>query len=215
MRAYGCSRGSVDRREAGENETEHRSRPTSELATRWCIAYASLVRSAVVLTVLAGLVISASAACSDPQPPPKTPQKEEGVPANSLSDARLHGEDEKSGASNDAKADPTQPYTTKVGEAPPPEATSPGAKPSTGKEPTGGGGKGAVSRSECDRVMDKYLELEIASNPQLKGVPPEVIEQAKQMAREKHGDAPCTATRAQYSCAMAASSTAAWQRCMK
>ena len=171
----------------------------------------------VVLTVLGSLVISASAACSDPQPPPKTPQKEAGVPANSLSDARLHGEDEKdekSGAAKDTKADPTQPYTQKVGEAPPPEATSPGAKPSTGgKEPTGG--KGVVSRSECDRVMDKYLELEIASNPQLKGVPPEVIEQAKQMAREKHGDAPCTATRTQYSCAMAASSTAAWQRCMK
>jgi hypothetical protein len=179
------------------------------------------VRCAVVLTVLAGLAISASAACNEPQPPPKTPQKDDGVPANSLSDARLHGDDEKS-TSGSEKADPTQPYTTKVGEAPlPPEPAGAagggaGAKPSPEKKPSGNESKGgAVSRSECDRVMDKYLELEIASNPQLKGVPPEVIEQAKQMAREKHGDAPCTATRAQYSCAMAASSTGAWQRCMK
>ncbi len=179
------------------------------------------MRFAVVLPVLAGFALLATAACSEPQPP-KTPQKEDGVPANSLSDARLHGDDEKKDEeTSESKPDPTQPYTTKVGEAPAPEpgsssgkGTASGAKPNGGKE-TSGGGKGVVSRSECDRVMDRYLELEIANNPQLKGVPPEVIEQAKQMAREKHGDAPCTATRAQYNCAMAASSTAAWQRCMK
>ena len=160
---------------------------------------------------LVGLV-----ACGESQPPPKTPQKEEGVPANSLSDARLHGEEDDDAAAREAKADPTQPYTTKVGEAPPPESNSDGStkgsKPGGAKE---SGGKGAVSKSECDRVMDKYLELEIAKNPQLQGVPPEVIEQAKQMARQQHGEAPCTATRAQYTCAMGATSTSAWQRCMK
>jgi hypothetical protein len=171
--------------------------------------------------VLLGITAASLAACGD-SPPPKTPQKEESVPANSLSDARLHGEDTNS--KNDAPSesstteDPTQPYTTKVGEAPtkageaPQPETAPAGKKAGARE---GGGKGAVSPSECDRVMDRYLELEIAANPQLKGVPPEVIEQAKQMAREKHGDAPCTATRAQYTCAMAAASTAAWQRCMK
>ena len=190
------------------------------------------MRCAVVLTVLAGLAIFASVGCNEAQPPPKTPPKEDGVPANSLSDARLHGEEEKSkdgtSGSGETKADPTQPYTTKVGEAPPSEPGSTGAgskagNGSTNKKPAGesskepsGGSKGpVVSRSECDRVMDRYLELEIAANPQLKGLPPDVIEQAKQMAREKHGEAPCTATRAQYTCAMAASSTAAWQRCMK
>lgn len=171
-----------------------------------------------MLTLLAGLVFSATAACNDPQPPPKTPQKDDGVPANSLSDARLHGEDETDGTG--PKADPTKPYTTKVGEAPPPEPAGGGgaagaAKPGSERRPSGGESKGAVSRSDCDRVMDRYLELEIASNPQLKGLPPEVIQQAKEMAREKHGDAPCTATPAQYSCAMAATSTGAWQRCMK
>jgi hypothetical protein len=184
------------------------------------IAYPSFVRCAVVHPVLVsfalGIAVAGIAACNDSQPPAKTPQKEEGVPANSLSDARLHGEGSKPKnepeSENDAN-DPTQPYTTKVGEAPPPEAGGSGKKPGT--KDNGGGGKGAVSKSECDRVMDRYIELEISANPQLKDVPPEVIEQAKQMTREKHGDAPCSATRAQYTCAMAATSTAAWQRCMK
>jgi hypothetical protein len=35
------------------------------------------------------------------------------------------------------------------------------------------------------------------------------------MAREQHGEAPCTATKAQYKCAMAATSVGAWQKCMK
>jgi hypothetical protein len=168
------------------------------------------------------------------QQEPKAPQKPsgDGVPANSLSDARLHGEEDpkdkqaRTAGGGETKEDPTKPMTTKMGEAPPPDPGSGPAAPAKGGKPAaggaaaatagnGGGGKGAVSKSECDRVMDKYLELEIAHNPQLKDVPPEVIEQAKQMAREKHGDAPCTATRAQYTCAMGASTTAAWQRCMK
>lgn len=182
------------------------------------------MRRAVDRLTLVAVLIGLSAslvglvACGDSQPPPKTPQKEEGVPANSLSDARLHGDEDDDAASRDTKADPTQPYTTKVGEAPPPESNGGGGGSSKGSKPGGSkdsGGKGAVSKSDCDRVMDKYLELEIAKNPQLQGVPPEIIEQAKQMAREKHGDAPCTATQAQYACAMAATSTSAWQRCMK
>ncbi|MBX3225174.1 MAG: hypothetical protein KF795_31950 [Labilithrix sp.] len=181
----------------------------------------AVVRPALV-AVFAALVSSA-VGCNDSQPPPKTPQqqKEDGVPANSLSDARLHGEEDDKAPAGPSKADPTEPYTTKVGDAPPAEpggGGGGGGGGKTGSKPSGGGGgggKGVVSRSECDQVMDRYLELEISKNPQLKDVPPEIIEQAKQMAREKHGDAPCTATRAQYTCAMAAGSTSAWQRCMK
>ena len=195
------------------------------------------MRLAVILPVLSSLlVMSVVSACGEPQPPPKTAQKDDGIPANSLSDARLHGEEEKpkagepSEAPGEPAADPTQPYTTKMGEAPDEPGAGGAGKSATkgaakggaakgggpgGGESSGTGGKGAVSRAECDRVMDRYLELEIAKNPQLKDVPPEVIEQAKQMARQKHGEAPCTATRSQYSCAMAASSTTAWQRCMK
>lgn len=160
------------------------------------------------------------------QEPPKTSAQAESVPANSLSDARLHGLEEGDpapAAPTDSTQDPTQPYTTKVGEASPsdPEASSSTASSSKRSAGSAGeakgatGGKGSVSKTQCDQVMDRYLELEIAKNPQLKDVPPEVIEQAKQMARQQHGEAPCTATRAQYACAMAATSTAAWQRCMK
>ncbi len=127
--------------------------------------------------------------------------------------------DREEARSKEQRDDPTMPYTTKVGEAPAGSTgTSAGKTGSTagsGRGGGGAGGKGAVSRAECDQVMDRYLELEISTNPQLKGVPPEVVEQAKQMARDKHGESPCTATRAQYACAMAATTTAAWQKCMK
>lgn len=164
-------------------------------------------------------------ACGEPEP--KSPQKHSGdVPANSLSDAQLHGTDGKS----DAPRDPSQPLITKVGETPiDPDALAPAPQPASGTggknaskpakpEPPaagGGGGKGAVSKADCDRAFDKYLNLELASNPQLKDLPPEVLAQVKEQGKQQHGEAPCTATRAQYNCAMSASTTAAWQKCMK
>ncbi len=155
-------------------------------------------------------------ACTD-RPPPKSTA--ENVPANSASDARLHGEEDPSdhaarqqAASRETHVDPSQPYVTKVGEArsPEPDDTPHDGSPSTAAET-----KKAVAKSDCDHMMDKYIELEIARNPKLQGVSPELIDQAKQMAREKHGAAPCTATSAQYRCAMAATSPAAWQKCVK
>lgn len=166
------------------------------------------MRSALV--VLVGLPILAS--CNNAEP--KTPKKSEEVPANSLDDAKLHDK-----GSSDDKKDPTQPLTMKVGDAPS-GSTEPAAASgsSGGQEKPGSGGKGGpngATKAECEKAMDKYLSLEISTNPQLKGVPPEVIEQAKQMAREQHGEAPCTATKAQYKCAMGATTVAAWQKCMK
>lgn len=190
-----------------------------------------MIRRITILSV-GFFVVAAAAGCTNEPPPKSPPPKQEGVPANSLSDARMNGEEdpkdrEKRAAAQTDHNDPTQPYTTKVGDAPSDPGSSAsssasgkgGAKGNGKADPTSAppasGGKGAVSKSECDRVMDKYIELEIARNPELKGVPPEVIDQAKQMAREKHGEAPCTATRAQYTCAMGATTTAAWQKCMK
>jgi len=165
------------------------------------------VRAAVV--VLACLPILASCSNSDP----KTPRKSDEVPANSLNDAKLH---EDAGPGEVSK-DRTQPLTTKVGETPldPSSLPSGGGGGGAAANPGGKPNPNAASKAECDKAMDKYLSLEIASNPQLKGVPPEIIEQAKQMAREQHGEAPCTATKAQYKCAMGAASVAAWQKCMK
>ena len=183
------------------------------------------MRAVVVpfLSLLVSFPILAS--CSNPEP--KTAKKSDEVPANSLDDAKLH--DAKK--DEDHSKDPTQPLTTKVGDSPGDAPSSGGSSGSGGSggassssssagssDSKSGGGKAnpnAASKAECDKAMDKYLSLEISSNPQLKGVPPEVIEQAKQMAREQHGEAPCTATKAQYKCAMAATTVPAWQKCMK
>jgi hypothetical protein len=173
-----------------------------------------------------------AAACGESRPPPQAAQRDDGVPANSLSDARLHGtETPEERAAREERRDPTQPYTTKLGQAPPsaagaaPKPLGSGTTAATDPDPSKPAAsssasakkedKTVVERSDCERMMDRYLELEIAKNAQLKDVPHEVIEQAKQMARQQHGEAPCTATRAQYTCAMAASSTSAWQRCLK
>ena len=164
---------------------------------------------------LVPLCFSVLASCSHPEP--HTSKKGDEVPANSLDDAKLHPKD----TGSDDQKDPTQPVTTKVGEGDTTGSTTATTSSSGGATATsssGGGGKpnpNAASKAECDKAMDKYLNLEMATNPQLKGVPPEVMEQAKQMAREQHGDAPCTATKAQYKCAMGATTTAAWQKCMK
>lgn len=161
-------------------------------------------------------VFSTSVACSESRPPAKNAQRD-AVPANSLSDARLHPS---SNEQVDAppQADPTQPYTTKVGDAQPPASAEPvgnAPKPlSKSEAKTTRDGKG-VSQSECERMMDRYVDLEIGTNPQLKGVPREVIEQAKQTARAQHGDIPCTATASQYACAMAAKTSDAWKRCLE
>jgi hypothetical protein len=144
-------------------------------------------------------ILVIASACSDP-PPAKSAAKVDTVPMDDHAEAPKTTDTPPTSSS-----DPSKPYTTKVGESSP-APTSASSSSSA---------KGAVSKSECDRVMDKYLELEIASNPQLKGVSPDIIEAAKQMARSQHGESPCTATRAQYNCAMAATSTVTWQKCMK
>jgi hypothetical protein len=59
------------------------------------------------------------------------------------------------------------------------------------------------------------------ADPRLAGIPPEMIaqfkEQALSEAQTKQGDVCATqdVTRAQYTCAMAATSVGAWQKCMK
>lgn len=185
----------------------HRSRRRRAVKLRIRLGKLAAVRRFSVLVLIG---IGALVACSDP--PPKTPKQGDQVPANSLDDDRLHGKDTKQPgpSDDDNQADPTQPLMTQVGDnsdgAPAPAAS--GSKPAPG-------GKGAVSKAECDKAFDKYLSLEIGSNPALKGATPDMIAQAKQMAKQQKGDEPCTATRAQYNCAMAATTTAAWQKCMK
>lgn len=136
-------------------------------------------------------------ACSS-EPPARAPQ--ETVPANSLDRSKLDAPpvDDPTLATDDPPAAAAVPTRVEVPE------------PTVAK-----GGKGKVSKADCNRVMDRYLELEMGTNPALAGLPPELVTQAKEQAKQQHGDTPCNATAAQYRCAMEATTTAAWQKCMK
>ena len=167
--------------------------------------------------------------------------KDDGVPANSASEQRLAMEGKPKPAPAQASDDVAQPLTTPVvadpsSAAPPtPVATENGTSGNVksgkgGKGPKGGAGAGGgggggsggkVSRAECKQTVDKYIDLTVGSDSRFEGIAPEMIaqlkEQALSQAQSQKGD-PCTTqevTREQYKCAMAASTTTAWQRCMK
>ena len=161
---------------------------------------------------------------NDPKPPPKT--SNETVAANSLSEERLKGNENPSAPKPvEKKDDPTQAVVTSVGSsggqpAQPEKGSGAGKKGGAEKDeppppPSGKGGGGKVGPAECERIWDKGLDLEISSNPALKGAGPEVAQMAKQMAAQKHGPPPCDATQKQYACAMAATTTARWKQCLK
>lgn len=188
-------------------------------------------RSSFLSPVL--LALFAVAACG-PQEVKHPYQADDKTPANSTSETRLSGDDPNKRKSTVTSAtkeeDPTQAQVNSVNDLPksddPPADTSgkdsgkstKGDKGEKGQskaeKPSKTGPK--VGKAECDKVMEKALELEIASKPELQGVDKkQLIAMAKQMGQDQHGAAPCDATRSQYNCAMAATSTAAWKRCMQ
>jgi hypothetical protein len=74
-----------------------------------------------------------------------------------------------------------------------------------------------VTKAECKKALEKYVDLAIAADPSLSGLPPDVIKQAFAQAASQSGD-PCAAdgvSRNQYKCAMKATTPDAWQACMK
>ena len=86
-----------------------------------------------------------------------------------------------------------------------------------GPEPTTPPATGVATQAECASLFDRYIDLEIGDNAKLAGIPPELIQQAKQQARAQSGD-PCAkekVSRAKYNCAIAARTTAVWRTCMK
>jgi hypothetical protein len=152
-------------------------------------------------------------------------QADDQTPANSVSETRLAGEDPNRPKAQVASAtrpeDPTSAPTSNVSEMPKSDdsasakepASKPG-KPEKGTKPSKTGPK--ISKAECDKAFEKAMELEIASKPELQGIDKkQLLAMAKQMGSEQHGAAPCEATKSQYSCAMAATSTAQWKRCME
>jgi hypothetical protein len=183
------------------------------------------VSRTLVLPLLALPLSALFAAACGPSEVRHPYQADDKTPANSVSETRLAGEDPnrpKAQVTSAQKEDPTQaPAPTNVNDMPKaedhPASKEPAPKPEKPEKagkPSKTGPK--ISKAECDKAFEKVMELEIASKPELQGIDKkQLLAMAKQMGAEKHGEAPCDATRSQYTCAMAATSTAQWKRCME
>ena len=193
------------------------------------------------LTVLATgipLLLVTLAACGGPEPKMMVAnKKDDGVAANSASEERLASEGKPKAAATGPASDPTQPYTTPVGGGDT-AAASGGAGAAGGGAAGASAGKGSgkkgdpkapppkstagkVSQAECKQLFDKYIDLTVGSDSRFEGMGADVIaqlkEQALAQAKQQKGD-PCSTeevSRSQYTCAMASTTTSAWQRCLK
>jgi hypothetical protein len=165
--------------------------------------------SRALLGTLAALAL-AFAGCGEASPPPRTPRAEGEVPANSESEHREANEQRRKRA-DEVAAMPTTP----AGSGATATATRPGGPGRSGPKAT---------RLECEKVLDRYLDLQLTTNPELAAVAKD-LEQAgmrdalKAQARQQNGGkTPCEQdgiSRAQYSCGMAASTLEAWRACME
>lgn len=83
---------------------------------------------------------------------------------------------------------------------------------------------GKVSRDECHAMLDKYLEMEIAGDHDLQGLPPAEAAAAREMkkalrksdAAYRRAESQCQAevSRSEYRCAMKAPTPETWQACI-
>ena len=89
-------------------------------------------------------------------------------------------------------------------------------QPVEGEKTSGTSKTGKVSRAECNELIDKYLTMQMESDPRFAGITPEILESAKSQARSQKGD-PCKENipRAKYNCAIVSKSTKEWEKCMK
>jgi hypothetical protein len=165
-------------------------------------------RAALPLLTLALLACAGS-------PPPATPKAklDETVPANSAFEkpaarpapAREDIPDE-APLSATAAPPPTAPAALATAQST--ASPQPLVPPPTGPK---------VSKQECGKLFDRYIELAVGSNPELASVTKDMIAQAKAGAAAQKGD-PCMGdppTRSQYTCAMGAKTPAQWETCLK
>lgn len=149
-------------------------------------------------------VTAAVVACGSTPEPKASGRPNDEVPANSASETRLNGDPKTK--PEDARVDPSEPYTTPV---------------RSSGEPTGPKATGKVSKQECSRLFDRYIELTMNTDTRFESVPPEMLAMLKQQAlteaAQKKGD-PCAkeeVPRFKYNCAMAAATPSQWEKCMK
>lgn len=170
--------------------------------------------------------------CESPKPPRAA--QTEMVPSNSAYEA-ASAKPRVVTPPESSPDDPGGPAPAGGGGAEAPSEPGPTAKggstvtatlPASGPTPTGTTAAAVTSnqkptRAECMQVIDRYVELEVQSNPALQGIPPDMLKQllktAKGQATAQKGD-PCkeeNITRAKYNCAMGAPTREAWKACMK
>lgn len=189
----------------------------------------------ILLPFSAVLSLVVVAACNSGPDPKMVAAKNDGVPANSASEERLKAGEKTGDKKDDAKTthDPSQPYTQPVGgggSGSGGNEVTPGGPKEVGaatgkkdpKEKPGAAGKGSkdkVSKAECTKALDRGLDLMVGSDSRFEGIPPEMIAQFKQQGlAQANGPSPCDGqglTKTQYDCAMSATSSSAWQRCIK
>jgi hypothetical protein len=84
--------------------------------------------------------------------------------------------------------------------------------------------RGKATREECTQMIDRYLDLVIAEDPDLAKLPPKQLAAAREMKRElKLGDAKyrkvhdrCAEVRASEArCALAAEKAGDWEACVR
>jgi hypothetical protein len=158
------------------------------------------------------------------------------VPANSASEptstqtqTQAKNDNDDANASATATATSTTTPTTNATPTPttPPSGSSKPAQmpekiggPTPSPPPIGDGGnsKGPrVKGVECKKVFDRYVDILIGSDPQFAGVPKDVLKQALTQSSPQEKN-PCDdkgITKAQWKCAMKATTTDEWQTCVK
>lgn len=82
-----------------------------------------------------------------------------------------------------------------------------------------------ATRAECARMMDRYVDLTIAEEPELAKLPKEQLAVVREVKRELkradrryrkvHDECEARVTRKEYSCAVDAKATAEWEACVE
>jgi len=110
------------------------------------------------------------------------------------------------------------PATAAAADPPPDPKAGKGKKGKKGDKTTGSGGGGGLTKTECQQISDKGVDLMLAG---MGGLDPSMAAQIKAQAAGDPNMAgmmtECmkSTTRAQYKCGMAAASKDEWQTCLK
>ena len=84
---------------------------------------------------------------------------------------------------------------------------------------------GKVKSEDCTRMLDRYIDMTLAGDPQMKDLPPAQAAAAREMKKAVKQAEPVYAkvekqceveiTRGQYSCAMDAKNADEWEACVE